>query len=1354
MSRLLIVLFCCFSASLFAKPLTTEQVPDSLKPWIAWVTTDTPQQNCPFLFNDYQQKSCQFPSQVTLKLNDKGGSFISQWRLAEDGWVALLGDNQHWPQQVQVNGQSALVMDKDGIPSVRLTAGTYTLTGQFFWDSLPESVRLPENTGLIALQINDKTAPVSLHDGQLWLKENQQISPINKDQQNAVSLRVFRKITDEVPLQVTTRLVLEVSGQARELKIDALLLPDLIPLALESPLPARLDANGQLAMQVKAGQWQIELVARSSKELVQLSLSKTISVVDDKTAPVAHELWVFDARPALRRVDIVGLPSIDASQTELPNEWKNLPAYSINAGQTLNFKVIRRGDPEPEPNQLQLQRKLWLDFDGGAYTVNDAITGKMTKDWRLNVLPETKLGKAALDDNNQLITLENATQKQGVEVRKGLINLNADSRIIGDASNISAVGWQQTFHNVSAELNLPPGWRLLAASGVDNVPESWLSQWTLLDLFLVLITALAIGRLWNYYWAALALVTLTLSWHETAAPHFIWLHVLAAVALLRVLPASQFTKFVLWYRHGCCLILLFMIVPFMLSQVRLGLYPHLEKPWQSPSAQQSLAGGRVAAGIVSTAPPTPMRVYEKSKAMMKSLAADSSYVNTKRDDSTSNYVERFDPNAKVQTGPGLPQWQWHKVYLSWNGVVTETQQVQLWYLSPTVAMLLNFLRVLLISLLALLLFGVVETFKPKFKLPPFALVLLLLPTLLLSPPKVFADYPSQTLLNQLQARLQEKPLPNCLPSCAQIQQMQLSITEQLLSISLDIHAQEAVSLPLPVDAEQWFPNQVLDNNQVATGVYRVENNLWLALSAGEHKIVLRGTTPALSQFNLPLPLKPKRVSLEKSGWDIVGVHEDGLSDESLQFNRITAQVSNNEKTVLVATALPPLMRVERTLQLGLNWRVHTHLTRLSPNDSAVVLHIPLLTGEAVTTEGIRVKDKVVEINLPAQQSEVAWQSTLEKTENLELIAPLTEQWLEVWRTDVSPLWSMQATGVPMIQADFSETHLLQEWHPWAGEKLNLHLTRPVASQGNTLTIDNSSLHLVQGQRSRELTLTASLRSSQGMQHSITLPENALLQSVTINGQNQALRMTGRQLTLPLSPNAQTLVVIWQEAVPISSILNTSKVDLGQDSINHSLSVSLGQDRWLLFAKGSSFGPVILFWSVLLVIFIVSLGLGKVTLTPLKTWHWFLLLIGLSQVSLEAGGIVIAWLLLLGWREQQSLNHRYFNFIQVALIILSLSALSILFSAVAQGLLSSPDMHIIGNQSTATLLNWYSDRSGTQLPSATIISLPIIAYRLLMLAWSLWLAMYLLDWLKWGWHCFASQGLWRKEKIDEQISKEL
>ena len=180
------------------------------------------------------------------------------------------------------------------------------------------------------------------------------------------------------------------------------------------------------------------------------------------------------------------------------------------------------------------------------------------------------------------------------------------------------------------------------------------------------------------------------------------------------------------------------------------------------------------------------------------------------------------------------------------------------------------------------------------------------------------------------------------------------------------------------------------------------------------------------------------------------------------------------------------------------------------------------------------------------------------------------------------------------------------------------------------------------------------------------------------------------------------------------------------------------------------GPAVLFWGVLIVIFILSLGLGKIPLTPLKSRHWFLLLVGLSQIPMASAGIVIAWLMLLGWRTNQTVTGwRYFNALQIIIGGLTVLAVGVLFAAVAQGLLNSPDMQITGNQSSAFFLNWYQDRSLSILPTATLISVPLIVYRLLMLAWALWLAVSLLNWLKWGWGCFSSNELWNKSVAKEK-----
>ena len=42
----------------------------------------------------------------------------------------------------------------------------------------------------------------------------------------------------------------------------------------------------------------------------------------------------------------------------------------------------------------------------------------------------------------------------------------------------------------------------------------------------------------------------------------------------------------------------------------------------------------------------------------------------------------FDPDALVQTGPGLPTWQWDSVTLDWKGPVAVGQGLRLYLLPP------------------------------------------------------------------------------------------------------------------------------------------------------------------------------------------------------------------------------------------------------------------------------------------------------------------------------------------------------------------------------------------------------------------------------------------------------------------------------------------------------------------------------------------------------------------------------------------------------------------------------------------------------------------------------------------------
>jgi hypothetical protein len=77
-----------------------------------------------------------------------------------------------------------------------------------------------------------------------------------------------------------------------------------------------------------------------------------------------------------------------------------------------------------------------------------------------------------------------------------------------------------------------------------------------------------------------------------------------------------------------------------------------------------------------------------------------------------------------------------------------------------------------------------------------------------------------------------------------------------------------------------------------------------------------------------------------------------------------------------------------------------------------------------------------------------------------------------------------------------------------------------------------------------------------------------------------------------------------------------------------------------------------------------------------------------------------------------------------------------------GLLGHPTMFILGEGSWRNSLQWFEGRSPVLLPAPEVFSVSIWVYRGLMLAWSLWLAVTLLHYIRRAWQDYSSGGLWK------------
>jgi hypothetical protein len=296
-----------------------------------------------------------------------------------------------------------------------------------------------------------------------------------------------------------------------------------------------------------------------------------------------------------------------------------------------------------------------------------------------------------------------------------------------------------------------------------------------------------------------------------------------------------------------------------------------------------------------------------------------------------------------------------------------------------------------------------------------------------------------------------------------------------------------------------------------------------------------------------------------------------------------------------------------------------------------------------------------------------------------------------------------------------------------------------------MTLDRSVLAVVPGIRATDVSLTLRLRSSQGGQHAVTLPPEATLLQVAIDGATLPVRAEGRRVTFPVVPGTQAVRIDWREPLGIGLRFGTPEVDAGLPGVNGNVHLQVPRERWILFAGGPRLGPAVLFWGVVVVLAAVAAALARFAPAPLGFASWFLLGLGLTQSSLATSALIAGWFVVLAARRRygERLGPAAFDGLQILIVLWTLAAFGGILDAVQHGLLGYPDMQIAGNGSSAQQLNWYQDRTAAVLPTGWVISVPVLAYRLLMLAWALWLAAALLRWIRWGWEAFSSGGgYWR------------
>lgn len=1368
---LLLCLACAARAQTAAVP--ADPIPPLLRDWRGWVLKDLEYRACPLLSSsaaaDVDDFVCAWPGRLNLDADTGGLRFSQQWRVDAPSWVALPGDAQNWPQDVQLNGQAAPVLDHEGGPALRLGPGSYRLEGRIGWVRRPQQLRVPQQIALVDLRVDGKAVlPLERSGEQLTLGRGEAVEP----EADEISVEVFRLLVDDVPARLETRLRLHVSGQAREESVGPVLPEGFVPLALSGGLTARLGNDGRLHIQVQPGNWNLVVHARATAPLV------TVAAPALEEPWPQQEIWSFQARPWLRVSGASADAPIDPAQAGVPQEWSALPAFAVAPAGVLTVEERSRGLSGEDANRLNLQREVWLQFDGSALYAKDTIAGTMNRDWRLDVAAPYVLERAQSRGEGLLVT-RSGEGRTGVELREAAVSLSAGVRVGTRGGALPIAGWQQSFDAIGWNLHLPYSYRLLAAPGADRADGSWISRWTLLDVFLVAVTALLAARLLGWLGGALALGYLVLGYHEPNAPLWTLLLVLALGLIARALPVGKLRSVVRVGALALGLLLAVLSLPFLAQQVRYALYPQLEglSGWgpnarfEARQMEQQAEGGAVAydaapAPAAPAAPPPPppepnqseslerievtgsrvrradlstaSPVYQKSKDLSRSLS----------NRLQNNAVQRYAQNTVIQAGRGEPSWSYGRVYqLAWSGPVLADQTVRLVISPPWMTRLL---RVLMLGLLLATIAGLARRLADGRSLPSavrtaaasaLLLGLAVLPAApVLAQDAARAGVPDAALLKQLREHLTKAP--DCAPDCARAARVEVKLAGDALELALEVHAGERIAVPLPeVDGSVALQEVRIDGTAAET-VLRHDEQDWLTVPRGVHRLVLAYRVVDSDHVALKFPLAPAETQLLLSGWQASGVSENRLLGDTVTLSR--------ERTASAGPArggaqqFPPYVQIERNLAFDLEWRVLTTVRRLAPAEGGFSVRVPLLEGEQVMSSDTKVEAGQVLLSFGADEDEVSWNSTLARRDTIELGAPSLADRAEVWSVVLSPTWHADFSGVPEARAQAPAKQWIHEFHPLPEEKLRIALSRPEAEVGKSIAIDDVQVTTTASKRAADTLLELALRSTQGGEHSIQLPAGAEVISVEQDGVAINLRPREGRLSLPVVPGSKRYKVQLRQTQELGISAKTPAFDLGLASANLQLNMNLPQDRWVLFTYGPAVGPAVLYWGELVVMVLVAWGLSRLRRTPLKLWHWLLLGFGFSTASWLALVVVAIWLYLFDWRERWNpASNAAFNLYQIGIALFTLPAMLCLVGAVYAGLLGDPDMSVTGNWSSARNLRWFADQSAAALPLAGALTLPLWLHRLAMLAWALWLASALVGWLRWAFTAWSRGGYWRR-----------
>ena len=364
-----LLLALALASSAPAAPLSRADVPEALRPWIDWALHGSEAKLCPNLLGSAEALRCAWPARIFSRSTRAAVASLrpGRWR-RRSGWRCP-ATRRRPPLDVRLDGAAG------GGRAARRRPGGASRAGQpHASPAASAGTRCPRrcrsrprpgsSLSSLARQAGRRSRTATPRAG--VAADAPPTAGEGEEKPRASSSTAWS--TDDVPLMLATRIELSVSGKSREVLLGRALPEGFVPMALDGPLPARLEPDGRLRVQLRPGTWTIELVARHARAGGQRS-----PAADARRAlGRREEVWVFEARTDLAAGRGRGRAARSIPQQTTPPRRVDAAARptAVRAGE---HDAARRAAPRRRrsrrPTSSRLERTLWLDFDGRGYTI-------------------------------------------------------------------------------------------------------------------------------------------------------------------------------------------------------------------------------------------------------------------------------------------------------------------------------------------------------------------------------------------------------------------------------------------------------------------------------------------------------------------------------------------------------------------------------------------------------------------------------------------------------------------------------------------------------------------------------------------------------------------------------------------------------------------------------------------------------------------------------------------------------------------------------------------------------------------------------------------------------------------------